>query len=122
MTIKEHILKELRKGPKTKSQLMRITGSSYDGLRGRLSELRQDGHIIVHKNNRYTLDDSADKKIISWIERNQVYGKPVSISILSTTLKVSEDDVKDGIRRLFKSKSHDVIQLSKDSFKIYQKL
>lgn len=115
MTTKEQILQQLRRRPSTLTALSAYLHKSPDGLRGRISELRKQGHPIQRKNNHYILHDISipKNKIIQYLESNNHYNKQINYSTLSKELNLSLTDIETAFAQLFTN--YHIIQTSKTS-------
>ncbi len=113
----EKILNLLKQFPLSMNSLCQITGYSKDGIRGRISELRHRyGYNIENTDGRYVLKKNNEKKIINYIEKNNLYGVLLTPKQLSEKLNMSENEVLNGLVDLIEKKQ--VMQQPKNRFYI----
>lgn len=111
------ILDVLSKQPLTKDELVKKTGYSYDGIRGRLSEMRKLGYNITLDESKYILKEKHN--IIDYLSKHNLYGSTIDINDVAQQLVIPKDDVIKDISKLFFNKKYKVIQISKDKVAIY---
>ena len=124
--IKKNIIDIISKGSYTTKEMSILTKTPPSSIRGRISELRNEGYNIktipsketVYRYVLVSYPIDNDKKIINYISQNNLYGKDVNFKELSKRLEISMDDVKDGYQKLFRN--HTIIQTSNSSAKILQ--
>lgn len=118
------ILDVLKQHDASLDSLSKDTGYSIDGIRGRISEIRKKEYNIEKIDGEYHLHPSkADhtQAIIDYVDRYTLSGTILYIDILSSKLKLSSEQIIEGISQLFKRENINVVQLSKDSVTIYLK-
>jgi len=85
-------------------ELELLTGYSYNGLRGRISEIRKLGYIIELRDiptKKYVFlgktktEKENVTKIINWLERTNNYNKNLKYSTISKMTNLSLKDVID---------------------------
>ena len=115
------ILHELSKRPLTKEELIEKTGYSYDGIRGRISEIRKLGYDIDYElmeEKRYVLKHRGKQKLTSFLEKYQLYGKEINIDTVGKRLGMSLDEMTTTVSKFFADPMYDVLQLSDVKIKI----
>ena len=99
MYSKEHILKLLSKMPLSTKELSQLTGFAESGIRGRISDLRKDGHIIEHKSTtskKYFLTKNNNYlKFVKWLNENDNYHTMLDYRTVSKALDIPLNDVVD---------------------------
>ena len=111
------ILTALNEQPRTMEELMKATGYSRDGLRGRISELRKMGYEIdfsMPTEREYSLVLKPKDKILLWMKEKKSYGKTINIDVMSRELKIPRDVIEVALSEMFLT--HNVTQLSNNSF------
>ena len=114
------IFSELKKCPLSKKELVEKTGYSYDGIRGRISEMKKLGFDIQHKEvteKKYVLVSAPAQhtdKILAWAERTGEH--TVKFSNLAGILEIPEDEIRKSMEEIFKMGR--LLQLSNDTAKI----
>ena len=118
---------------KTKEQILKILEScdgittqelanklerSPSGIRGRISELRKTGYNIRSFNKKYFLILTPKEKILNYVEKTRNYNKPIEYKSLSKILKLSEDEIRDGMYEIYKLGK--LLQVTNDSAMILQ--
>jgi len=122
------LLKELERSPQSSEELVENTGYSYDGIRGRLSEMRKLGYDIRYeekteikkiKVKKYVLHNSVkSKEFLDFLDKYQLYGKIINIDKISEKSGISEEEIKSIVSKLFLNPKYSVIQLSNVQIKI----
>ena len=111
------ILKALNEQPRTMDELVKSTGYSRDGLRGRISEMRKMGYqidLVLPTEKEYVVVSKPKDKVLDYLKKSGNYGRTINIRGMSTILKLPREIVKSVIAELFSS--HKVTQLSNDTF------
>lgn len=115
------VLDALTGHPLTKLELKLITGQSYSGLRGRITEMRKFGYDIrleepKKPEKKYHLVSIPSKnvsKVLSWLEEKNLFNRVVSYLKISEDLDIPVEDVENVMIEIFKT--YVIVQMSKDS-------
>ena len=119
------ILEQLSKRPMTLNELHKATGYSKTGIRGRISELRKQGYNIelgsgsVKKYILNKKESSNGNKVLSFIEKRNLFGIILEIDKLAKKLKLSNDIIEKELIALYKDNR--VIQISNNKVIIKNK-
>ena len=120
----QKILDALRQSHLSLQRLAKATGLSKDSIRGRISELRKQGYDIEKVDGKYQLYlgkvDPA-QAILDYVDQYNRNGIILHIDSLSSRLELSSEQVVDGLAQLFKREYIDVLQMSKNTVKIYRR-
>jgi len=121
------ICKALTESPMTKNELTRFTGQSFDGIRGRISEMRKLGFDIQLQTpseieKKYYLVslpvEKKPNKVLEWLTDKKLFGSVIPILKISDSLSMAVEDVELSIVELFKT--HRVVQLSQNTIKVLE--
>ena len=117
------IYESLKKKPMSKEELIESTGYSYDGIRGRISEMRKLGFDIVYTEvteKKYILlkDITNKNKVIEYIEKMKLFDKVLNVNVLARNVRLSFDDITKVISELFEDDRYSIVQLSNNTIKI----
>ena len=120
------IYESLKKKPMSKEELIESTGYSYDGIRGRISEMRKLGFDIVYtevtEKKYILLNDATDEnKVIEYIEKKRLFDKVLNVNVLAKNVGLSFDDITKVISELFEDNRYSIVQLSNNTIKILKK-
>lgn len=119
------IMRLLKRRAMSSEELVKQSGLSYDGIRGRLSELRTVHHIIIVKKDglyshgktrRPKIDRTPSGRILLYIAEKNLSGKPITPEALHLALGLSDEDLYAGLSDL--CRSGQLTQLSKNSIVI----
>ena len=122
----KRILELLQQEPISYEQLIKKTGLSPDGTRGRISELRRHHGFDIKKiNGKYVLStqdgtnkDVNTEKLISHLSEWKLYGQKLNVDQLASDLQMSQDDLETVLIKLFKEKR--ILQFKKDIVIIFE--
>jgi biotin operon repressor len=118
----EKILSLLSKKSLTREELLEKTGYSYDGIRGRLSEIRKLGYDIQYKDvteKKYVLVSQPSQytdAIINWAESKGHINEPLEYEQIKKALNISDNDIHDAMYHVYKKGR--LLQLANDKGKI----
>mgnify|MGYP000306510037 CR=1 FL=1 len=120
------ILEALKKRPLSKEELIEATGYSYDGIRGRISELRKLGYDIQLKEvpvtitvKKYVL--TPRNKLLEYIESNNLYNMQLNVKHLARAINEPLETTKHLIAKLFSDPKIHITQLTSDTIIIRNK-
>lgn len=101
--------------------LERETGYSYDGIRGRISELRKMGYTIIYDGSRYHLKQEKEKNITDAVRSAMKKERLFDMPILITQLEYITGFKKQELMHLFiqLSKHNKLVQLSQNKVLIH---
>lgn len=118
----EKILSLLSKKSLTREELLEKTGYSYDGIRGRLSEIRKLDYDIQYKDvteKKYVLVSQPSPYtdvIINWAESKGHINEPLEYEQIKKALNISDNDIHDAMYHVYKKGR--LLQLANDKGKI----
>jgi hypothetical protein len=114
-----------KKRPMGKYELVDITGLSYDGIRGRISEMRKLGfdiQLLEMTEKKYVLlsdiTTSKKHKFLEHLKKKALFDKPIDINGIAKTIGITPNDIIDIISGLFKDKDYSIVQLSNTQIKV----
>jgi biotin operon repressor len=111
------------KRPQSKEELIEKTGYSYDGIRGRISEIRKLGYDIdyeIVEEKKYVLKKTREQKLLNFLKDKRLYGQAIDIKKVARYMEVPVDDVIKEISELFNSNEYTVMQVSNNKVKIFE--
>lgn len=109
------ILKALSQKPLTKEELVEQTGYSYDGIRGRISEMRKLGYDIDYElveEKRYILKHQSKQKLIKFLDEHNLYGREINIDVVGKRIQLNMEEMTTAVSKLFADPLYDVTQMS----------
>lgn len=118
------ILDALSKKPLTKEELVAQTGYSYDGIRGRISEMRKLGYDIDYElveEKKYILKHHGKQKLIDLLNKYNLYGQTINLNNVANRLGMSTDEIISAVSKLFSDSNYNVLQLAQDQIKVTRK-
>lgn len=125
--LKDKIIDCLSDTDYTIRELSILLGSPESSIRARLSELRGNGfQITKHKKELtyYHLEEQKNKEsevLLQWLKENNMFFIRLNIESVSKKTGLSIDEIEMALSQLFKTE-YSVIQMSKDSFIVREKL
>jgi len=118
MNLKDKILTELEKEPKSIEELELITNKKANNIQSRISELRNEGYDIsleVLKIKKYVLVQKDNATIISdFIKDNNLFMCKISLTALAKEISIPLDDIKLAIGKLMVLNKYKIIQYNPD--------
>ena len=110
------ILDILKNSNPTIEELVKQTGYSKDGLRGRISEIRKKYNVvIVKKVGRYYIDSS--NRVIEFVRENNLSGQAITFDFIAKKTGLSKDEIEKQIIQIFKTGK--ILQVAKEKVAIY---
>lgn len=99
------LLELLQKKAMSSEELVKRTGLSPDGIRGRLSETRKLGYEITKINGIYHLTVSDKMKhveqILKFVEQHHLSKQKIPVNVLQDKLKISHEELTDALIELY---------------------
>jgi len=115
------ILSVLRKKSASMRVLEKDTGYSYDGIRGRISELRKMGFDISYDGKKYLLSNEQQKNVYetvsSTLKKNNLFNVPILITQIEYHTGLKKEELMPLFVEL--SKKEKLVQLSQNKLIIY---
>jgi len=124
----EKIYEALKKRPMSKDELVESTGLSYDGIRGRMSEMRKLGFDIqlteITEKKYVMVSDfltSNKNKLLTYLKEAKLFDAPIDIDNTAKKIGLTFNDVVNIVSELFNDKEFSVVQLSNTKVKVMKR-
>lgn len=115
------ILALLQTKEMTINEIIKKTGLSYDGIRGRISELKKTGYVIEKNGPYYRLIDSKKKQhadeILILAEERHFHNQKITVTQLQQMTKMNRKELIDALSDLYHRGQ--LLQISNETIIIY---